>query len=98
MSELIKVTKYRCPYCKDDYDNYDDAEFCRDHNHTLEDDIEIITTSGYQCTMCKEMFKKELDADRCEIVHKKKDDKYYHMFKLAELSKAARHPSQKRLV
>ena len=97
---IINEKIYKCPYCFNDYYDYDDATECASN---CVDPLNVIETNGnYICEMCdNEYF--ELDkAEECEKEHINKDDKYYNKYKEKEsfkkLERAANHPTQKKLL
>lgn len=92
-------TIYRCYYCGDTYDKYDDAEECQDFCHDYhEEPTTDIVGSFFHCEMCNKEYGRELGALQCEETHKKLDDRFYEKYISAEnkrlLEKAASHKDQ----
>ena len=90
-----KITRiYKCPYCRNKYNDYDDAwdcaKECADID-TPEEDDEV----SFICEYCRKNFNDEDEADRCEDYHIENKDKDYLQIKLKE---ASEHPAQEKLI
>lgn len=93
-----EVIKYECPYCGEEYNDYDDAKECARDCVQVDDPDEL---DYIQCEMCNECYKQSYKAIECEESHEKKKDKHYCKYidnkKRELLDKAASHPKQTKL-
>lgn len=89
---------FKCPYCGEIYDDYEDAKYCADN--CIEPD-DIIIREKFECEYCNEVYEYSSSAKKCEKEHVDKKDKYYEKFLEQEsrnkLALAAIHKNQKKL-
>jgi hypothetical protein len=94
------TTKWRCPYCNREYNTEDRAQECANDCVDIDSPEEVIE-EVYCCDYCGAKSEHENEIKNCEIEHEKKCDKHWQKvqenFKWELLSKAGRHPSQKKL-
>ena len=86
-------TIYKCPYCSNKYDSWDDANECAIECVDVdspEEDEEVL----FICEYCRKEFNEEEEAEGCEENHAEKNDTYYSQFKLKG---ASEHPAQSKL-
>lgn len=95
-----EVTKYICPYCREEYKEEYEAEDCA-KECLLADIDDPDEEDYYRCEMCNEDYSQSSKALECEESHEKKKDKHYQFYievkKRELLDIAANHPSQKKL-
>ena len=80
MVREVLERKYYCPYCGDEFDDYDSARSCAVDCH-MEDLEEIdIGYNYFVCEYCESEFLDCLFAKNCEEKHIRFNDKYYKNF------------------
>lgn len=89
--------QYKCPYCGNMLDNYDDAIDCARNCVMLGAII-----SHYKCEICGKSYGDNNEAVKCEQKHIQNKDKDYLEYERKEsfkrLEKASKHPGQKTLM
>jgi len=96
-----KIEIYKCPYCSEEYTDYDEAVDCAKEciAESAEDPVSIIR---YRCEYCNNEYRHASKAEECEERHQRNKDKSYDDFltrqSLELLAKAAKNPAQKRLI
>jgi len=93
-------TLWKCPYCGEEYDNFDDANDCAIDCADVDDPEELVVTK-YECAMCHKVFEEYDEAEVCEMKHSNDEDKYWVRFQEIEsmkrLEEAANHPNQTKI-
>lgn len=89
------VEKYKCPYCKTEYDQEFEAKDCAVSCAPVEDPEYI---SVMVCDMCGASYINEENAAECELEHERLNDMKYRDYLIKKnfegLEKAAKHPAQ----
>ena len=93
MVEVKLESHWECPYCSQEYDNFDEAQECAEGCVEVDSPNETTKTS-YSCEFCKKIYEADDDAEECEALHKDTSDDFYEKKRLED---ASRHPQQKTL-
>lgn len=101
MVNEISKTTWICPYCRDEYEDYDDAQECA--NSCVEtEEPETETIERYECKYCETDYNTYRKALKCEEIHVEKLDKHYEAYEdkiiKERLMKAGNHPSQTKII
>jgi hypothetical protein len=92
------IQGWACPYCKEVYTDYLDAESCAEE---CADILEPLVVDTIICEVCGEDYVSESDAIVCEEEHEVKNDLLWRDYLVKknfdELKKAASVPGQTRL-
>ena len=100
MVETIFLTLWECPYCKERYEDEDEAEDCAKECVDIESPNKIELDEHF-CDYCDGGYKLHKKAEGCEQKHLEKNDKYVEIYNdrvsKLKLKKASEHPTQKKL-
>ena len=101
MVNVMNKQIWKCPYCEETYEIYDDAKTCA-NNCAEVDEPEEDYDEIFECEMCSKVFEDYDDTEACEMKHIDNKDKHWERFEEIQskkrLMEAASHSEQTKII